>query len=210
MADSATAEVRQALARPGCALCHLVHRSVGRYLRSLSYEQVNDIAIRDALRASRGFCQVHAHRWLTMTGNVLGTAVIYRDVINAAARALDAPGPGKGLFGSRPRQADCVACTFEADAEGRYLDGLLENLSAFDASSEGLCLPHTRQAVERAGRRAEPLVALAREHAARLVAELDEVIRKEDYRFKDEPRSETDRTAPRRAVTWAAGLESSS
>jgi hypothetical protein len=40
-----------------------------------------------------------------------------------------------------------------------------------------------------------------------LVEELDEVVRKEDYRFRHEPRTESERTAPARAVAWAAGSD---
>jgi hypothetical protein len=42
---------------------------------------------------------------------------------------------------------------------------------------------------------------------AELVQHLDEVIRKEDYRFRDEPRSDDERIAPARAIAWVAGLE---
>ena len=33
------------------------------------------------------------------------------------------------------------------------------------------------------------------------------MIRKEDYRFRDEPRTEAERSAPARAVAWTAGAE---
>src|SRR5215472_4422000 len=212
--DTATAEVQHALARPGCAVCQLTHRSVGRFLKSIAYEQVNDIDLRGELRANRGFCGPHAQRWLGMPGNVLGTALIYRDAINAAVRDLSTSPASRGvlpsLLGARPRDGVCVACRYQADAADRYLGTLLDSLSELAsavATSDGLCLPHTRRAVERAGRRAEPLVTRAHQVGAQLIAELDEVIRKEDYRFKHEPRTEAERTAPRRAVTWAAGLD---
>jgi hypothetical protein len=214
--EAAIAEVQQALAQPGCAVCHLTHRAVGRYLKSLAYEQVNDIELRAELRAARGFCTVHARRWVGEKGNVLGTALIYRDAITAAVRDLEtspARGMLDGLFGTRPaREAPCVACRAELDAQDRYLDGLVAGLGqpgllAALQSSDGLCLPHTRRAVDRAGRRAEPVLVRAREVAAQLLLELDEVIRKEDYRYTDEPRTEAERTAGRRAVAWTAGLE---
>jgi hypothetical protein len=40
-----------------------------------------------------------------------------------------------------------------------------------------------------------------------LLGELDEVIRKEDYRFRHEPRTEAERTAPARAVNRVVGLD---
>ncbi len=214
--EGTTAEVQHALARPGCAVCHLTQRSVTRFLKALAYEQVNDLELRAELRASRGFCPAHAQRWLHMSGNVLGTALIYTDAVTAALRELsDAPasrGMLPGLFGGRSRDVVCVACRAELEAQDRYLDSLLEGLGSDAvatalAGSDGLCLPHTKRAVERGGRRAEPLMARAREVAVRLLAELAEVVRKEDYRFKDEPRTDAERTVPRRAVAWTAGLD---
>jgi hypothetical protein len=213
-----TAEVEHALGRAGCAVCHLTHRAVGRFLKALSYEQVNDLDLRASLRASRGFCSAHAQRWVHMTGNVLGTAIIYTDAITAAVRELDEPQTRSvlsSLRGSRPRETPCVACQTEQDASERYLGALLDGLgepalATALARSTGLCLPHTMRAAERDRRRAEPIVARARAHAQQLLAELAEVLRKEDYRYTHEPRSETDRTAPRRAVAWTAGLDTPS
>ncbi|HEY3058007.1 MAG TPA: DUF6062 family protein [Chloroflexota bacterium] len=214
--EGTTAEVQHALGRAGCAVCHLTQRSVNRFLKALAYEQVNDLELRAELRASRGFCPAHAQRWLHQPGNVLGTALIYADAITAALRELsEAPasrGMLPGLFGGRSRDIACVACRYQVDAQDRYLDALLEGLGAGGlaealARSDGLCLPHTRRGVELGGRRAEPLLARAREVAKQLLAELAEVARKEDYRFKDEPRTEAERTVPRRAVAWAAGLD---
>lgn len=214
--EGASEEVQHALARSGCAVCHLTHRSVTRFLKALAYEQVNDIELRAELRAARGFCATHAQRWTHMSGNVLGTALIYTDAVTAALRELsEPPASSKGLgalFTTRPREATCVACRAEADAQDRFIDALLDTLpdpamSAALVRSDGLCLPHTRRAAERGGRRAEPLLARAREVAQHMLDELAEVIRKEDYRFKDEPRTEGERTVPRRAVAWAAGLD---
>jgi hypothetical protein len=146
---------------------------------------------------------------------VLGTALIYRDAITAALRDLESP-PSRGLFGTRtPREAPCIACRAELDAQDRYLDALVESLSEPGivtalAGSDGLCLPHTRRAVERGGKRAEPLSLRARAVAEQMLVELDEVIRKEDYRYTHEPRTDAEKTAGRRAVAWTAGLETMS
>src|SRR6187455_2433093 len=91
--DQPAYELRDALAQPGCPICFLALRSVGRYLESLAYDRVNDVAVRAALHTARGFCNPHAYRWLREARNVLGTALIYRDVIRAAAAALPARAP---------------------------------------------------------------------------------------------------------------------
>jgi hypothetical protein len=212
--DSTTAEVLEALARPGCAVCHLTLRAVGRFLQAMAYEQVNDLQVRAELRASRGFCTTHAHRWLREARSVLGTALIYEDALKAAMGELNDAQPRgalRSLLTPRPTSSaatPCVACRAQQEAADRYVDALLEALDqAKLATSDGLCLPHTRRALERGGKRAEPLRARAQAVANEMIEHLREVIRKEDYRFRQEPRSDTDRQAPRRAIDWAAGLD---
>src|SRR5579859_5221568 len=88
--DSTAFEVRDALGQTGCPVCRLALRSVGRWLASVAYDQVNDIELRGELRAARGFCNVHAHRWLREIRSVLGTAIVYQDLLKAGLRELGA------------------------------------------------------------------------------------------------------------------------
>lgn len=89
----------------------------------------------------------------------------------------------------------CPACAQCRVMEEVYLDVLLDSLPEAGGlleayqSSDGLCLPHFRRAVQRV-RTQRVLDALL--HAQRTVWErlryqLGEVIRKNDYRFHDEP-----------------------
>jgi hypothetical protein len=57
------------------------------------------------------------------------------------------------------------------------------------------------------GAGAELIVEGTRQHIDELLRDLDEVIRKGDYRFRDEPRTDGEHTAPNRAIAWAAGAE---
>jgi hypothetical protein len=193
-------------------------RSVSRLISSMAYEQVNDIDLRQQLRRAGGFCNPHAFQWLREARSVLGTALIYRDVLKAALDAIEASGPAngqrsrllRGLLGSRQSDAQCPACQAQSEAEARYLAALLAVLAADEAAlsaSEGLCRRHTLAAV-RSGRDGSELVAQrAREVVTQMLSDLDEVIRKEDYRFRHEPRSEAERSAPSRAIGWAAGAD---
>jgi uncharacterized protein DUF6062 len=211
--DATAFEVREALALPGCAVCRLSLRSVSRLIGSMAYEQVNDVGLRQELRQAGGFCNTHAHQWLEQARSVLGTALIYRDVLNASLSQLE---PGsmspprrrlRGVFGNRP-DARCPGCTAQAEAEERYLAALLAVVTAEPwllEGSEALCRRHTLAAGRLGGAQAEPIVRRTREVLEQMLADLDEVIRKEDYRFREEPRSESERTVPTRAVTWAAG-----
>src|ERR1700736_6328766 len=94
--DSTAFEVREALRQVGCPVCRLALRSVGRWLASVAYDQVNDVDLRSELRAARGFCNVHAHRWLAEVHSVLGTAIVYEDLLKAGLRELDADNAQRG------------------------------------------------------------------------------------------------------------------
>ena len=222
--DTTAFEVREALHQAGCPICWLALRSVGRFIESVAYEQVNDVDLRRELRSARGFCNVHAFRWLREARNMVGTAIIYRDVIAAALRGLES-GANDGhaerqrgllrtiLGQDEARHAPCPACRTQSEAETRYLGSLLTVLTT-DASartsfehSAGLCLRHAEAVVRRGGSGAELVLAQARQRMNALLHDLDEVIRKEDHRFRHEVRTEAERIAPRRAVTWTAGSE---
>ena|SRR5579864_4114009 len=212
--DATAYEVREALASAGsgCAVCSLTLRSVTRLLKSVAYEQVNDVDLRRVLREAGGFCNRHAHMWLREAHSVLGTALIYRDVLNTALRDVDGPRGGRRrrLPGSAPPKSACPACMAQAEAERRYMDALVA-VVGWDASlleeSDGLCRRHTLAAVRSGGEVGAVVARRTREVLESLLSELDEVIRKEDYRFRQEPRTPGERAAPGRAVSWAAGLE---
>ena len=200
--DAAAFEVLEALREPGCAVCRLALRSVARLLQTISYEQVNDPALRAELRKSRGFCNQHAHQWLRESRSVLGTALIYRDLISATLRDLDERAPPRG------KPPVCVACRAQRDAETRYVETLVATAAhesaALDASSDAICRRHTMAAMRLGGPGATSVVRRTRRALEDLTSELDEVIRKEDYRFRQEPRSDAERSAPSRAVAIIA------
>jgi len=214
--DTTVFEVQEALKEPGCVVCRLASRSVGRLIQTVAYDQVNDIALRGELRAAHGFCNQHAYRWLREAHNVLGTAIIYRELIAATLDDLDSAVPkGRLLRALRGAETEvvCPACRTQHQAEARYVQALLASLAhdtttvqAFQAS-QGLCRRHTTAATRRGGPGSACVADQTRRVMAELLHHLDEVIRKEDYRFRDEPRSDDERTAPARAIAWVAGLE---
>jgi hypothetical protein len=214
--DATAFEMREALQEPGCPVCTLTLRSVARLIQSIAYEQVNDIALRKELRRARGFCNRHAYQWLREARSVLGTALIYRDVLHAALRELTPASPRGGLLRSflgparRRHHRQCPACQAQLDSEARYIAALLAVADADGAAlrvSNGLCRRHALAVLSAGGDGADAVVEKTRRAVEALVAELDEVIRKEDYRFRDEPRTDAERTAPARAIAWAAGAE---
>ena len=198
----------EALDGDGCPFCALVIAALERYFRTVLYEQVNDIDLRASLRASQGYCAAHGEM-LRQARSPLGSAIIHRDVLNTLARSLEAePLPEgssrnwlRGLVDPGRRTQDlaigeaepCPACLRVREREQHYADTLLlnwgdERLQHKFCDSPGLCLSHLRLTLARTRDPAQ-FDALRAAHLAKwrdLIGELDEFIRKNDYRFADE------------------------
>ena len=200
-------EIVTALAQPGCAFCRLLDDIADRLIDAILFESVNDVKVREELNAARGLCRRHAPL-LVRTGSALGTATMMQGVLKVLLRQLDS---GEAASGSRLRgllggaggsrtlaatlspQTPCPVCAQEATFGGHYADTLLRQarpgstlLAAYEAS-DGLCLPHFRDVLARAGAAPTPLVAAQRAIWSRLNDELEEFLRKSDYRFQKEP-----------------------
>ncbi len=221
-------EFLEALQAGGCALCRLARRASDSYLHALIYEGVTDVKLREALRDARGLCHRHAWRLGHQRGAVLGTAIVYRDVVNTLVGALETQKQGRqlseswqplrllgrgpsGLARALAPTAPCPACVLEADSEQRTAKILLkhqEDAAISDAYSAagGLCLPHFQVTLSHAGPAASRLLAAMQAQAwRRLRYELDELIRKHDHRFQNEPLTDAERVAWQRAIAATAG-----
>jgi len=215
MASSTEYDLIQACRQPGCPVCLVEQSAVERYLDSLFYESVNDIQLREKLRASMGFC--HEHAWLAVDkrlGSALGFAIIYHDVINNTLKQLDSnitPPVTKhwsSLLQQFPKQVSetiqkvlyaltphkhCVVCLQRDKILHTIITSLIESLNKPEMisalkSSDGLCSPHLKKAFEsvRDIDTSNLLLSIHREKLESLRDELKEFIRKNDYRFKDE------------------------
>ena len=226
-------ECLEALQRGGCPICALGRRAVARYLDTLIYECVNDPGARRRIRAAQGFCRLHGWQ-LRRHGGALGIAIIYRDIVRdlvqalgaadyqapprlrAVMESLDRKRPASGteeLVRALAPTKECPACQAQHQTERMYVDVLLDNLDDPEMQKAlgegfGLCLPHLRLALERA--RDEKAFHLLRGSAeiafARLLHDLDEMIRRHDYRFADEGLAEVG-DAWVRAIAQIAGEE---
>jgi hypothetical protein len=210
-----TAQAWQAQRTPVCRMLGLSEQPAPQ-LQRLALERLRLVAITRTLGAARGLCNVHAYQWLEEAHNSLGTALIYRDVLESTLRELDslsaAPRSRRGVLGSLRKWPDalkagsCPVCRAQRGAEGRYIEALLESLAdrgaadAFD--SPGLRRVRTLAAYRHGGRSAQRVVARTHCAVEQLLDELAEVFRKEDYRFRQEERSENERRAPARAIGW--------
>jgi hypothetical protein len=193
----------EACREPGCPVCRLEQQGVERYLDNQFYENVNSPAWRDRLRASRGFC--HEHAWLAVNrrlGDALGFSIIYHDIANSLLRALNEDaGPARAprraaslrerverlLVVLTPRKR-CPVCEHREEVTRNILSGLVEDLPTTEMTdalqeSQGLCLPHLRQALGyvKDGSVYETLLTIHRTKLENLKNELAEFIRKNDY-----------------------------
>ena len=215
MPSSTAYDLFQACRKPGCPVCRVEQSAVERYISNLFYESVNDIQVRERLRASLGFCREHARLAVEKNlGNALGFAIIYQDVINNTLKQMrsDAEPPRtrrwstllqripeqigetvqRVLYALTP-QKHCVACQQRDRTLHLIISSLMESLhepEMRDAlqTSDGLCIPHLKKAFEAVNDSdvCEVLLSIHREKLESLRGELAEFIRKNDYRFKDE------------------------
>jgi hypothetical protein len=227
-------DLRDALAQPGCPVCRLKADAVTRFLDSLLWESVNDPGRRREIRLARGFCPPHAWSLVRTSASLGAAIIardVLQSVLTTVESASFQASPSwsvsrvhEALDSSKPTaataelvarlgpQSTCPACVWAGKMEGIYLDGLLGHLLGEDGllaeyeSSDGLCLPHLRLALARVRNKRvyEALVDAQRAIWGRLVAHLDEFIRKNDYRFQGEDWGE-ERDAWLRAIEALAG-----
>lgn len=218
-------ELREEMASQGCPLCRLAVKAERAFVDSLNYERVLDLKTRDALKASRGLCDQHSRFWQHVQGSALGVAIVYRisllDLLRDTESDKVQPGP---VFGRRGRastaasrletEAPCPACTIGDDTSARFGGQLLADIRDADVQAllvacGGLCLPHLRQVLTLKGaeRVYELLMRAQRQAWAQLMGELEEFIRKNDYRFADESITPEEGTSWTRALDALVGLQ---
>ncbi len=213
----------------GCPVCRIASENVRRYLEATNYDALGDPGIRASLTESAGFCGEHSEQWLSIAF-VLGTATLYRDVLQRMMGELRNLRPNRGNLGGRlasvlgaqdggstrvdvgVARTPCPACELSQESERSLIRTLVSGLDDDAAraryeQSDGLCIPHLRMALGQA-RRPQSFSCL-RDHAlAReeiLLRHLNEVIRKHDYRHREEPSGE-EKGAATRTVRHVAGI----
>lgn len=201
MPSSTAYSLLEACRAPGCPVCRLEQRAVERYLDNKFYESVNSPAWRDELRQSLGFC--HEHTWLAVNGRLgdaLGFSIISRDLVNSILKQLkeekgSLPASGrrtsvlKQILSALTPRKRCPVCEHRDETTRRIMSVFAEELdqpNMNDAleSSDGLCLPHLRLALEQVKdvSDSETLLGIHRDKLESLRDELDEFIRKSEYK----------------------------
>lgn len=227
-------DVHDALTLPGCPLCRLIAEFTDQYLDRLIYENVNDPGLRRKIRQARGFCKEHAwglaRRGAALGVSIIMHDVL-KEVLKAmnegrfqALPTISLTRVQEALNPKKPRsattkfvsklspQATCPVCVRAREMEEAYYNAFLDNLLGEDgllplySASDGLCLPHFWQVLKRVDREAtfKALVNAQRDIWAGLEEQLNEAIRKSDYRFSGEPLGEEGK-AWLRALAVVAG-----
>ncbi|MGC9520557.1 MAG: DUF6062 family protein [Anaerolineae bacterium] len=218
-------ELRDAMGPWGCSLCRLALKAEHACIDSLSYERVLDLKTRSALKASRGLCAHHTRIWQRLQGSALGVAIVYRIALLDLLRDTDPEtydgrtpfwrrGPAQETAERLASDGPCPACEIGKGTVQRFGEVLLADLVNPESqtllrASGGLCLPHLRTVLGLRGADEvfETLLRVQREAWQGLMAELEEFIRKNDYRFTDEKMTEAEATAWTRVLDVIVGLE---
>jgi hypothetical protein len=178
-----------------CAFCKLEADAMYAYFDAILYEAVNDAKIRIELTKSHGYCHRHAHFLMDMRDS-LGVAILYQDQVKLFMDVFAKKG-GNELDRDNQRyniDIACPACRNQMETRQRYLNTLVEawyepEMKAAYEASPGLCIPHLTFLLETVKDPAikNQLFAIERRNLAELWNELQEFIRKHDYRYNDEP-----------------------
>jgi len=222
-------ELREAFHGPGCAFCRLLDKHADKFVDSILWEMVNDPGTRIELNQARGYCNQHA--WLLVRGGAaLGTAILMNDVVKTLLKVADERQlEGKSrrslqrllernhqaatrLAAELSPQTPCPVCANSSALEKYYATTLLAHMDGRDSlaeayqASDGLCLPHFRYTLIAASPANDlaPLVEAQIVVWQRLHGELEEFIRKSDFRFRDET-SGVEKDSWRRALEAVSG-----
>lgn len=176
-------------------------------ITSLLYESVTDSGIRKQLDQSFGFCWTHAWQ-LARRNDVLGTSMLHRELVQRFTVETTSRRRSRQGTKATPRRP-CMLCKTRDDAARHTLSELLTHLNDQDLrrgfeASDGLCHRHFDDALGQGADQTE-LPSLQAGCLARLLGQLDELIRKHDYRFMHEA-DQGEGNAWLRAVASISGL----
>ncbi len=187
-----------------CPICIMLKRWREAFIETFFYECVNDRTMRKRIRETGGFCKVHAKAMLD-EGDPLGHSVIYTALIDEYLKNPNAK-----------KKKGCLLCDLEDEQEIITLKAFLDFFRESEEfvkefSNKGICVcrPHLLKLKELTKKDKVLIKKLdsVQETNLKVAKEsIDEIIRKHDYRYKNEQLTETENKAWKRAVKIMSGI----
>ena len=200
-------ELLKILEKTDCPVCYMLRNSLQHYLSVEFIEELTVPEFREPLRSSLGYCNKHSEYVRRAARNPLqamGVAVVYKDLLDIVQSRLTTTGR-VGPTGI------CPLCIIQLDIESYALQLLAdyahdEDFQRHYEEAQGLCVGHLHAALRVAHGEASEFLAQSHERKLnRLMADLDEFIRKHDYRFAGETMTEAEAHSWQRAVRSIVG-----
>lgn len=207
----------EAFQEKDCPVCFRMEQSSREDLQALFYEKVTDHEIREYLIKARGFCNWHAWMSLELRTGESRLVPIYQELLEKELAELEADlknRPSEQSLGSflkqilpfkrsqktsplrvEKRDVPCPICMKIQVLERTYLHSIVDEISEEEflkkfKASLGLCRPHLHLALSlwEAHPNLPLLIEVHLEKFRNLLEELNEFIRKFDYRYAREPK----------------------
>ncbi|MDI3312595.1 MAG: DUF6062 family protein [Thermoanaerobacterium sp.] len=226
-------ELKDSLKDDACPICVLINKNVDNFIDALLYESVNDIKIREDIKNSKGYCNYHAWK-LQSFGDPLAHAIIYSDLIVPLIHEIDvflraakcyeniqnffrmkkeSNRRLRRLKGYLDSENGCPICTMVRDWGKQYILSFVEYVGRDKDFREKfkiggfLCVPHMFKLLDYCGDTSivREIMSVQLDKFKMLLNLLNEIKRKSDYRFVDEPKSNEERIAWIKAVEKCVG-----
>jgi hypothetical protein len=199
-----------------CPVCAIIHESLSHYFSTSFVEEINRAEFREPLRQSLGYCRRHSEylrRFITKKRYRLGIAILYEDILAQVVEWHMAPKATRlGSDSPALHSEQCPACNLEHEIEAYAAQLVADYLhdNEFQKQfrrSSGVCLPHLRAIAAKtkndSARRF--LFEAAVNHLSRTEHDIQELIRKNDYRFAGEKITKEEAASWQRAVHFFIG-----
>ncbi len=199
----------------------MVLNSINKYFETLLYEQVNDVNIRAELARSRGFCAKHS-AFILKYGDSLGSAILFQQQSQLFCELLENlfSLSGKLFKMSACKQwiehKNCPVCIHQLEDRKRYSRVFIDSLENSDSDmknafehANAVCVPHFLFLLNRLasnGKLYKYLIKIEQRKIRELIADIEEFIRKSDYRFSSEPIGK-EQACCQRAIRILSGYE---
>ncbi len=219
----------QALERVGCPICLVAQEAMQRVMDHWLYDGFTDAGNRQQLRCTQGFCPRHTWQ-LAQLPAAFQLAQVYHDLLPQALQELDKLGrrpqttrrhrwltrlfPWHNVPENSPdahAHTQCPFCQQQRAIEAHLAESLASlvcrgGMSEKLSQSGGVCRPHFAQTYNAASNDEQRGLLLTCQRASiqRLQDELEEMVRKHDYRFQHEQPGD-EMTSWRRVLELFAG-----